>query len=159
MSLIGLLTAMEKQVLSGHLHMRPIHWSLKNHWHVLEMLEKIIRLLASFHPHLDWWLDEDNVLRGQPLYRLRHVVQLFTDISNDGWGTHLGDCTLNEICSLPENKLHINFLELKAVLLTLKKFYHLCWGRMVLGATDHTTVLSYIHKERVMRLGYLCALV
>ena len=34
MSLIGLLTATEKQVHLGRLHMRPIQWHLKNHWRV-----------------------------------------------------------------------------------------------------------------------------
>ena len=32
MSLIGLLTATEKQVHLGRLHMRPIQWHLKNNW-------------------------------------------------------------------------------------------------------------------------------
>ena len=32
MSLIGLLTATEKQVHLGRLHMRPIQWHLKQHW-------------------------------------------------------------------------------------------------------------------------------
>ena len=36
MSLIGLLTATEKQVVSGRLHMRPIQWHLKKHWHAPE---------------------------------------------------------------------------------------------------------------------------
>ena len=35
MSLIGLLTATEKQVHLGRLHMRPIQWHLKNNWRVL----------------------------------------------------------------------------------------------------------------------------
>ena len=34
MSLIGLLTATEKQVHLGRLHMRPIQWHLKNNWRV-----------------------------------------------------------------------------------------------------------------------------
>ena len=42
MSLIGLLTATEKQVHLGQLHMRPIQWHLKNHWRVPESLEKVI---------------------------------------------------------------------------------------------------------------------
>ena len=41
-SLIGLLTATEKQVYLGRLHMRPIQWDLKNNWRVLESLEKVI---------------------------------------------------------------------------------------------------------------------
>ena len=36
MSLIGLLTATEKQVQLGRQHMRPIHWHLKNNWRVPE---------------------------------------------------------------------------------------------------------------------------
>ena len=36
MSLIGLLTATEKQVPLGRLHMRPIQWHLKKHWRVPE---------------------------------------------------------------------------------------------------------------------------
>ena len=48
--LIGLLTATEKQVWVGRLHMRPIQWHLKRHWHVPEILEKVIPIPASPHP-------------------------------------------------------------------------------------------------------------
>ena len=68
MSLIGLLTATEKQVHLGRLHMRPIQWHLKNNWRIPESLEKVIPLPRSLHPHLQWWLEEDNVLQGQPLH-------------------------------------------------------------------------------------------
>ena len=122
MSLIGLLTATEKQVWLGRLHMRPIQWYLKRHWHVLEVLEKEIPIPPALHPHLDWWLDEKNVLRGQPLHPLRHAIQVFTDTSNEGWGAHLEDSTARGVWSEPESHLHINFLELKAVFLALKSF-------------------------------------
>ena len=42
MSLIGLLTATEKRVYLGRLHMRPIQWHLKNNWRVPESLENVI---------------------------------------------------------------------------------------------------------------------
>ena len=93
MSLIGLLTATEKQVWAGRLHMRPVQWHLKRHWHVPESLEKIIPVPLSLHPHLDWWLDKTNVLKGQPLHPLQHALQIFTDVSNEGWGAHLGGST------------------------------------------------------------------
>ena len=121
MSLIGLLTATEKQVCAGRLHMRPIQWHLKKHWHVPEVLEKVIPVPQSLHPHLDWWLDEANVLKGQPLHPLQHAVQLFTDASNEGWGAHLGDFTARGVWSPLEGRLHINFLEMKAVLLALRQ--------------------------------------
>ena len=119
MSLIGLLTATEKQVCSGRLHMRPIQWHLKRHWHVPEVLEKVILVPQALHPHLDWWLDEANVLKGQPLHPLQHAVQLFTDTSNEGWGAHLGDFTARGVWSPLESLLHINFLDLKPVLLAI----------------------------------------
>ena len=50
MSLIGLLTATEKQVHLGRLHMRPIQWHLKNNWRVPESLEKAISVPRSLHP-------------------------------------------------------------------------------------------------------------
>ena len=54
--------------------------------------------------------------------------------------------------SFPESKLHINYLELKAVL-TLKEFQDLCSNKVVLIATDNTTVVAYINKEGEMVLG------
>ena len=50
MSLIGLLTATEKQVHLGRLHMRPIQRHLKNNWRVPESLEKVIPIPNSKVP-------------------------------------------------------------------------------------------------------------
>ena len=93
MSLIGLLTATEKQVHLGRLHMRPIQWHLKNNWRVPESLEKVIPIPRSLHPHLRWWLEESNILQGQPLHLLRHALQIVTDASKEGWGAHLNEHT------------------------------------------------------------------
>ena len=158
MSLIGLLTATEKQVHLGRLHMRPIQWHLQRHWRIPESLEKVIPIPSSLHPHLQWWLQEDNVLTGQPLHPVKHALQIFTDASKEGWGAHLNEHTARGIWSLPESKLHINYLELKAVFLALKEFQSLCTCKIVLVATDNTTVVSYLNKEGGMRSGTLCAL-
>ena len=74
MSLIGLLTAMEKQVPLGRLHMRPIQWHLKRHWRVPESLEKEVPVPGTIHPHLQWWTKETNVLPGQPLHSFCHAL-------------------------------------------------------------------------------------
>ena len=158
MSLIGLLIATEKQVYLGRLHMRPIQWHLKNNWRVPEALEKVIPVPRSLHPHLEWWLDEHNVLQGQPLHPLKHALQIFTDASKEGWGAHLGERTARGYWSVPESNLHRNYLELKAVFLALKEFQDLCTAKIVLVATDNTTVVAYINKEGGMRSGPLCAL-
>ena len=114
MSHIGLLTATENQVHLGRLHMRPTQWHLKNNWRVLESLEKVISVPRLLHPHLKWWLEESNVHQGQPLDPLKLALQIFTDASKEAWGTHLNEHTSRGTWSLPESKLHINYLELKA---------------------------------------------
>ena len=122
MSLIGLLTATEKQVHLGRLHMRPIQWHLKNNWRVPKSLEMVILIPWSLHPHLQWWLKEDNILTGQPLHPIKHALQIFIDASKEGWGSHLNEHTERVTWSLQESMLHINYLERKAVFLALKEF-------------------------------------
>ena len=134
--------------------MRPIQ--CQNNWGVPESLEKVIPVPNSLHPHLRWWLEESKVLLGQPLHPL-HALQIFTDASKEGWGAHLDEHTARGTWSLPESKLHINHLELKAVFLALKEFRTLCY-KTVLIATDNTTVVAYINKERGMKSASLCAL-
>ena len=85
------------------------------------------------------------MLLGQPLHPLKHALQ--TDASKEGWGTHLDEHTARGTWSLPESKLHINHLELKAVFLALKEFRTLCCNKTVLINTDNTTVVAYISKE------------
>ena len=139
-------------------NMRPIQWHLKNNWRVPESLEKVISVPKSLHPHLRWWLEESNVLLGQPLHPLKHALQIFTDASKEGWGAHLDEHTARGQWSLPESKLHINHLELKAVFLALKEFQTLVFNKTVLVVTDNTTVVAYINKEGGMKSGSLCAL-
>ena len=117
-----------------------------------------IPLPRSLHPHLRWWLEERNVLQGQPLHPIRHDLQIFTDASKEGWGARLNELTARGSWSVPESKLHINYLELKAVFLALQEFQDLCVDKIVLVATDNTTVVAYINKEGGMRSGPLCAL-
>ena len=152
MSFIGLLTATEKQVHLGRLHMRPIQWHLKQNWRVPESLEKVIQVPTSLHPHLRWWLEESNVLPGQPLHPLKHALQLFTDASKEGWGAHLNDHTARRTWFLPESKLHINYLELKAIFLAPKRVPR------PLSKQHSTTVVAYINKEGEMKSGPLCDL-
>ena len=88
----------------------------------------------------------------------KHALQIFTDASKEGWGTHLNEHTARGTWSLPESKLHINHLELKVFFLALKDFQDLCSDNIVLVATDNTTVVAYINKEGGMKSGCLCAL-
>ena len=85
----------------------------------------------------------------------KHARQIFTDASIEGWRAHLNEHTAGGTGSLPGSKLHIYYLELKAVFLALKEFQDLCSNKIVLVATDNSTVVSYINKEIGMRSGPL----
>ena len=98
------------------------------------------------------------MLQGESLHPIKHALQIFTDASKEGWGTHLNEYTARGAWSLPESKLHINYLQLKAAFLALKEFQVLCSDKIVLVATDNNTEVSYINKEGGMRSGTLCAL-
>ena len=87
------------------------------------------------------------MLLGQPLHPLKHALQIFTDASKEGWGSHLDEHTARGTWSLPESKLHINHLELNAVSLAPEEFRTLYCNMTVLIATDNTIVVAYINKE------------
>ena len=155
MFLIGVLNSHRETSTS-----RPFtqEWHLKNNWRLPESLETVIPIPKTLHPHLRWWLEESNVLQGQPLLPLKHALQIFTDASKEGWDAHVNEYTTRGTWSIPESKLHINYLELKAVFLALKEFQDLYKNHLVLIATDNTTVVAYINKEGGMKSGPLCAL-
>ena len=116
-------------------------------WRVPESLERVIPVPRSLHLHQKRLVGESNVLENQSLHPVKHALQLFTDASKEGLGAHLNDHTSRGTWSLPESKLHINYLELKAVFLALKEFQDLIQNNIVLIVTDNTTVLAYINKE------------
>ena len=138
--------------------MRPNTVALEKQLKCPESLEKVILIPVSLNPHLQCWLLEENILQGQPLHPLKNALQIFRDASNEGLDTHLGEHTVRQTWSLPESRLHINFLELKMVFLALKDFQDLCLSQTVLIATDNTTVVGYINKEGGIISHPLCAL-
>ena len=88
MSLIGLLTSMEKMVPQGRLHMRPFQFHLEEHWRYPQSLDSLLPWTDAISAHLDWWQDPANVMKGSDLHPKDHSIQLFTDASNEGWGAH-----------------------------------------------------------------------
>ena len=74
-----------------------------------------------------------------PLHPLSHALQIFIDASRESRGTHLGNLVASGTWSLPDSKLHINYLELKVVCLAVKEFQDLCSNKIILIATDNNS--------------------
>ena len=96
----------------------------------------------------EWWLEEPNVLSGQPLHPMDHSVQIFMDASKEGWGAHIEGQMARGYRLTSDSRLHINILELKAVLLALRKFQSLVSGKIVLIAADNTTSCPCLYQHR-----------
>ena len=119
---------------------------------------KVIPIPRSLHPHLQWWLKEDNVLTGQPLHPIKHALQIFTDTSKEGWGRSLlrAHCKRNLVSSGKQSAYKL--AGTKRSLSSLKKVPRPLLRQDNTCSTDNTTVVSYINKEGGMRSGSLCAL-
>ena len=72
MPLIGLLTATEKQVHLGQLHMRLIQWHHKHNWRVPRSSENMPKLRLPVRPH--GWLGQ-----GQKISLVSWIVSTETD--------------------------------------------------------------------------------
>ena len=151
MSLIGLLASTEKMVPEGRLHMRPFQFHLKEHLRFPQSLNSLLPWIETVSAHLEWWQNPTNVMKGADLHPKDHNIQLFTDASNEGWGTHLQLTSAKGLWSDREKRLHINVLELKVVSLALQWFMDQCQNQTVLVATDNSTAVAYINKEEPTR--------
>ena len=68
-----------------------------------------------------------------------------------GWGAHMGDSQISGTWTRTDRRLHINCLELKAVVSALQHWAPLLQVHQVMIATDNSTVVSYINKQGVSR--------
>ena len=93
------------------------------------------------------WQELRFLISGIPTRTLQADFTIFTDASMQGWGTHMGDSQISGIWTRTDRKLHINCLELKAVVSALQHWAPMLQGHQVMIATDNSTVVSYINKQ------------
>ena len=131
----------------GRLYLRP----LQRHFHSLGLTNRFTPprksdpvVLANL---LRQWLDPHFLTSGIPIRPFQADYTIFTDASNQGWGAHMGDSKISGIWTHIDRKLHINYLELKAVICALQHWAPLLQGHQVMIATDNSTVVSYINKQ------------
>ena len=139
--------------------MRPFQWYLKSQRKFPQSLDQRIPLTGNFLKHLKWWEDLQDLMTGAPIHPHVHSTLVFTDASKKGWGAHLNDLVLSGLWSNKESQLHINVLELKAVLLALKGLQEHLQGQKVLICSDNSTVVSYLSKEGGTHSIEMCALI
>ena len=96
MSLLGLLASTEKMVPLGGLHMRPLQWHLKRHWHVPMSLNRPLAWINHSKRASSWWTD-----RRRPGVSIRRLVHQRTLVQPKESYTSM--CLSSKQCSLPSN--------------------------------------------------------
>ena len=132
----------------GRLHRRPVQFWLRRLWSQRQAdLDCLLPVDLDLVTALRQWLDREWLLRGVPLVPLPTTLTICTDASLEGWGSSLGGHMLSGTWPKWKIPTHINWLELRAVLLALRGFAHLISGQCVLLLTDNSSTVSYLRKQ------------
>ena len=149
LSLLGLLSSATDAIPIGRLHLRPLQLYLLCHWapasNDLKALIPVKHDLLDHH--LRWWLDRKCTRAGILLDIPEAQAHLFTDASESGWGVHLDKHQVSGSWSMREATLHINHLEMLAVLYALRAFRVQLEGFTVQLMADNSSVVSYIRRQ------------
>ena len=98
----------------------------------------------------DWFDNENSATpHGIPMKIDPASHTIFTDASLSGWGAHVEPEGLlfHGLWTEDQSRLHINVLEMKAILLSLTRAIHKVKNSTVLVSTDNTTVVAYIRHQ------------
>ena len=125
--------------------------------HVLP-LEHCILINMQIKSHLEWWNSRERFAQGVLLKPPLPSHTLFTDASLSGWGAHLEPEGLlfHGVWSLDQSALHINVLEMKAILFALKQCHQHVNNTTVMIATDNSSVVAYLRKQGGTHSPSLC---
>ena len=145
--LLGHLSSLEKLVPRGRIRMRSLQLELRAQWSQSADPDSRVSWSEQVRQDLLWWTAEDNLLQGVPLSLPPPEMLLFTDASKEGWGAHLQELTASGMWSPREKELHINLLEMKAVLMACHAFQERLMHHSVGLMSDNTTVVAYVNKQ------------
>ena len=157
LQVLGFMASCIETIPYARLHMRPIQLHLPFWWKpVFGDLETLIPKSPLLVEHLNWWLQEANIMKGRSLVQDQITHTVCTDASTQGWGGNLGSQIIQGTWSKEIGKWHINCLELQAVILTIQNFLPQLRNQSVLIRSDNTTVVQFINKQGGTKSPQLC---
>ena len=101
---------------------------------------------------LQWWLENLGVLF-RPIYVGEPDLVIYTDASLEGWGCHItkSDVSCGGRWTENEKENHINYLEVKAVYLSILSHCKQMNGKHIRIMSDNTTTVAAINKQGSIR--------
>ncbi|XP_036007387.1 uncharacterized protein LOC118567149 [Fundulus heteroclitus] len=149
--LLGLMVAALVVIPLGRLHMRGIQRWVASQRLKPHTPQHMLRVTAACTAALRPWRNRDALTQGVPMGVVQNRKVVTTDASLSGWG---GICERQMVNGTWGPKMqfkHINYMELKAVHLTLKHFLPILRAHHVLIRSDNTTVVAYINRQGGLR--------
>ena len=155
--ILGVMASTIQVMRLGRLHMRPIQLYLIHFWSPkFRDIKALVPVNSVLRSHFQWWLQEENVLEGVPLQPVLPEVSITTDASLTGWGAVCLDKAAQGCWSEQESQLHINLLEMEAVIRAVRQFRMDLMGKAILIRSDNMSVVTYINKQGGTRSPSLC---
>ena len=121
-TLLGTMASLTHLVRGARLRMRTLQWCLRGQWsRPSDPSCRVVPDSESLEA-VRWWLQPMRLSRGVCLSVPVPSLHLWTDASLSGWGAHTQGWQANGLWSADESLLHINFLEIRAVMMALLAF-------------------------------------
>ena len=144
-SLLGLLSATASTVPLGRLHMRPLQWDVIAQVRLGRDKGAWVPVIGQSAQALEWWRDQAHWLEGVPFQVPSHQEIVFTDASTKGWGVAFQGSMWSGTWLRPDR--HINWLELRAVLVAVQLLQFRLKEKTVVFMIDNSTTVSYLKKQ------------
>ena len=119
--------------------------------------DALIELPDNLQLVFNWWRLNITAARN-PIRELKYSCVIFSDASTSGWGAYCNGQKTHGFWSEDELMLHINQLELLAVLFGLKSFASDYKSCEILLRVDNTTAIAYINKMGGVQYPHLHAI-
>ena len=156
-SLIGQIGFISTYLPLGRLYILPLISWLNAHSSPATR-DSQLSIDNSFTSFLQIWQDPVYLQRRTPMSIPTPTLQLMTDASLTGWGGVLLPDSISGVWSKNQQRMSINWLELKAIQLSLIYFLPVIKGRLLLILTDNTTAVSCIRRQGTLRSEPLMSL-
>ena len=150
--LLGLMASAILVVRLGRLHMRDFQLWVASRG--LDPVRHGARRLLVTHgctEALRHWRAPRFLTQGVSMGAVLSRKVVTTDASLSGWGGLHEGRFVRGLWNVGLRRSHINYLELSAVFLSLKRFLPYLSGHHVLVRTDNTTTVAYINRQGGLR--------
>ena len=121
--LLGLMASTTSVIQRIRLKMRSLQsWYLSLFDPMADLLSMCLTVTPKLACQLTWWTFLPNLLVGNPFLPLQLTIQVTTNASPPEWGAHCLHHRIHGLWTNQEKTLHINHLELLAIIKTFHAF-------------------------------------